>query len=336
MTMTRKRWIDIAKGLSIILVVIGHSGHLEINHFLAWFRMPFFFFVSGLIFKGIKKADYWSWSKLQIRQLMVPYMSYGILFILLFYAFDPTNGYLINTTFNFLYGGMILEGAHTVFWFITCLLLTRLLFGFLLRYALSFQLVLIGSGYILSHVLASYYPSLSFPLNADVTLVTVGYFAIGYYMKNIITKWITSKRLIVTTLLICSAFIMLEVSDTLRYTLDLKYRIFEHMLLDILIPISIVLLVLSLCYYLAKIAFFAWITKLGESTATIMYMHVPLNMLVALLIGYQHGVVLYTVIGTSIPLLLGYLLKLSSLLSFLFLGSVPVRHQNKKDKQHIS
>jgi polysaccharide biosynthesis protein PslL len=46
--------------------------------------------------------------------------------------------------------------------------------------------------------------------------------------------------------------------------------------------------------------------------------------------------VLYTVIGMSIPLLLGYLLKLSSLLSFLFLGSAPVRHQNEKDKQHIS
>jgi polysaccharide biosynthesis protein PslL len=333
--MTRKRWIDMAKGLSIILVVIGHSGHLEINHFLAWFRMPFFFFVSGLIFK-VYEEDYSGWSKVQIKQLLIPYLSYGILLILIFYPFNPTSYYLVDMAFKFLYGGRVLEGAHTVFWFITCLLLTRLLFGFLLRYALSIQLITIGSGYILSHLLASYYPHVSFPLNADVALVTVGYFAIGYYMKSVITRWLTSKSVITICLLLCSAFIGLDVSGILRYTLDLKYRIFENMLLDILIPVSFVLIVLSLCYYLAKSPFFNWITKIGESTATIMYMHVPLNMLVTLLIGYPYGFVLYAIIGVSIPLLLGYLLNYSSILSFLFLGTIPARHQNRRDKQHIS
>ncbi|SNZ04726.1 Fucose 4-O-acetylase [Terribacillus aidingensis] len=334
--MTRKRWIDIAKGLSIILVVIGHSGHLEMNHFLAWFRMPFFFFVSGLIFKVNEKEDYWSWSRIQIRQLMIPYLSYGILFILLFFAVDPTNGYLIDSASDFLYGGMVLEGAHTVFWFITCLLLTRLLFGFLLRYALSIQLITIGCGYILSHLLASYYPHISFPFNADVALVTVAYFAIGYYMKGIITKWITSKRILLVCLLICSTLIVLDVRNTLRYTLDLKYRIFEHMLLDLLIPLSIILVVLTLCYYLAEFSHINWIIKLGENTATIMYMHVPLNMLVILLIGYPYNFVIYTVIGICIPSLIGYLFKSSSILSLLFLGRIRMRHSNREDKQHIS
>ncbi|QXE01081.1 acyltransferase family protein [Terribacillus sp. DMT04] len=334
--MNREKWIDIAKGLSILLVVIGHWGHLEINHFLAWFRMPFFFFVSGLIFKYVAKERYLLWSKKQVLQLMVPYLSYGILFIFIFYPFNPTSAYLIDTTYNFLYGGMVLKGAHTIFWFITCLLLTRLLFGFLLRYALSIQFIIIGSGYLLSHLLAVYYPNFSFPWNADVAFVTLGYFACGYYMKSIITKWITSKRIIVTCLFIWFAFMGLDVSGILRYTLDLKYRIYEHMLLDLLVPISIVLVVLSVCYFLAKTTLFDWITKLGESTATIMYLHVPLNMLVVLLIDYQYEFILYTVIGISIPLILGYLLHSSSILSFLFLGRIPVRHQNRKDNQHIS
>ena len=54
--MTRRiDFIDAAKGVAILLVVLGHSGHSGyIRDFIFTFHVPFFFFVSGLFIKPIE------------------------------------------------------------------------------------------------------------------------------------------------------------------------------------------------------------------------------------------------------------------------------------------
>ena len=52
-TKKRIQWIDIAKGISIILVVYGHSGLNNVPIIGSWlhaYRMPFFFFVLDYCF----------------------------------------------------------------------------------------------------------------------------------------------------------------------------------------------------------------------------------------------------------------------------------------------
>ena len=59
--------IDIAKGISIILVVFGHSqlGHYypNINNALGLFRMPLFFFLSGVFFNSNSTLVYFIFKK---------------------------------------------------------------------------------------------------------------------------------------------------------------------------------------------------------------------------------------------------------------------------------
>lgn len=57
----RVRFVDVAKGMSIVLVAFGHSRLLpmnalaaDVNRMLALFRTPFFFFLSGLFFASAK------------------------------------------------------------------------------------------------------------------------------------------------------------------------------------------------------------------------------------------------------------------------------------------
>lgn len=57
----RLRFVDVAKGMSIVLVAFGHSRLLpmnalaaDVNRMLALFRTPFFFFLSGLFFASAK------------------------------------------------------------------------------------------------------------------------------------------------------------------------------------------------------------------------------------------------------------------------------------------
>ncbi|MCG3413543.1 acyltransferase family protein [Staphylococcus massiliensis] len=54
----RIEWLDLAKGLCIIFVVLGHSGSHWYDNMLSWFRMPLFFFLSGLLFKPILEKNF--------------------------------------------------------------------------------------------------------------------------------------------------------------------------------------------------------------------------------------------------------------------------------------
>ena len=78
MTTAKKRiqWIDIAKGISIILVVYGHSGLNNVPIIGSWlhaYRMPFFFFVSGLLFSGAKYSTIVPFLRKRIKTLYRPY-----------------------------------------------------------------------------------------------------------------------------------------------------------------------------------------------------------------------------------------------------------------------
>lgn len=88
----RKVYLDIAKALCIILVVIGHFNPQqspdwwkEIVRFIYSFHMPLFLFASGLIYISTKKAEqpYLSFIRNKAFRLMIPYFSTSIIIITL-------------------------------------------------------------------------------------------------------------------------------------------------------------------------------------------------------------------------------------------------------------
>ena len=82
MTNRRIAWIDAAKGLGIILIVLGHLASVEAPSafyvYIYAFHVPLFFFISGLTLKpggkpfGAMLAD-------KARTLLVPYLCYALL-----------------------------------------------------------------------------------------------------------------------------------------------------------------------------------------------------------------------------------------------------------------
>ena len=52
-------FIDVAKGIAIFLVVYGHTyDGRNLHLFIYSFHMPLFFFISGLLFKENKYANF--------------------------------------------------------------------------------------------------------------------------------------------------------------------------------------------------------------------------------------------------------------------------------------
>ena len=84
----RVQYISIAKGIGIILVVIGHCINGSIKNFIYLFHMPFFFMMTGYLFKGTDRPIK-RYVKGKIRSLYLPYVIWNSFFLVFHnYFFD--------------------------------------------------------------------------------------------------------------------------------------------------------------------------------------------------------------------------------------------------------
>jgi fucose 4-O-acetylase-like acetyltransferase len=69
----RINWIDIAKGIGIFLVVLGHTGiPVKLSYWIYSFHMPLFFFISGMCFDISKYQSFKSILLKKSKTLLLP------------------------------------------------------------------------------------------------------------------------------------------------------------------------------------------------------------------------------------------------------------------------
>lgn len=79
----RIEWLDSAKAIGIILVIIGHIPFRPnaLNVWLGSFHMPLFFFLAGITYNADKYAELHVLVKSKVRSLIIPYFLFaGITF----------------------------------------------------------------------------------------------------------------------------------------------------------------------------------------------------------------------------------------------------------------
>lgn len=88
------KYITIAKGIGILLVVLGHCANSNIERFLLLFHMPLFFFLSGYVFKDkYLDGNFFDYIKKKIKSLYLPYLVYELIFLCLHNFFININFY---------------------------------------------------------------------------------------------------------------------------------------------------------------------------------------------------------------------------------------------------
>lgn len=82
-TSNRSQYIDFAKGLGIILVVIGHAcvPSEEIGKMIYLFHMPMFFLISGILYNG--NSDLKTYIKKKVLSLYIPFVVWNVLFTII-------------------------------------------------------------------------------------------------------------------------------------------------------------------------------------------------------------------------------------------------------------
>lgn len=90
----RDNSVTIAKGIAIILMVMGHAGcPTWLNEYLYMLRMPLFFFMSGYCFKIAYLNDSKTFMKKRIKGIYQPYIKWTLFFLLLHNVFFHLNIY---------------------------------------------------------------------------------------------------------------------------------------------------------------------------------------------------------------------------------------------------
>lgn len=79
---SRNTHIDIARGIAILLVAVGHSNP-PFSHFIYLFHVALFFFISGYLFKPQYTDHPKVYIGKRIKRLYVPFVAYGLLFLLI-------------------------------------------------------------------------------------------------------------------------------------------------------------------------------------------------------------------------------------------------------------
>ena len=111
--------LDIAKGICILLMVIGHSGMTNIVHHMIYaFHMPFFFFISGVTTNVNRSFRVFSISK--VNGLLVPFLIYYLIHV-------PSYAYIYNRNIMEYFKWELFNGIDNALWFIPILFFAQLI-----------------------------------------------------------------------------------------------------------------------------------------------------------------------------------------------------------------
>ncbi|MEH7127363.1 acyltransferase family protein, partial [Neobacillus drentensis] len=149
---SRLEYLDIAKGILIILVVLGHSSFS--NRFVIyWFHMPAFFIISGLLYRNKYSVNLIN----NIKSLFIPYISFSLINIAAILKVNPNynglEGFILLAE-KHIYSGKVLGG---VFWFIPVFFLTKISFSVINRKNNKYLSTLIALFYLLAHLISIYF-----------------------------------------------------------------------------------------------------------------------------------------------------------------------------------
>ncbi|MBQ9314237.1 MAG: acyltransferase family protein [Clostridia bacterium] len=276
----RERWIDVCKGITMILVVIGHvissyhnSGLLKeatifnfIHAFIYYFHMPLFFFISGYLLDINKnKKD----KKERITEKLISYGIPYIIFSIIYFLLKIFTSQVVNTRLSikdillipiipisfmwYLYAVMIMAILAIVF---TDVKQRKVLF--VISFALKFVTdILLNDASFSSSIFKEL---IIFDIAKNLLWYITGILFYHYKLIEKIKKIKNNNRLT------CLFITLFSIISILTYVMQIKYNFVMDILLSMLG--ILVTLILSL-----KIEKNNLLEKIGKNTLPIYFLH---------------------------------------------------------------
>ena len=288
-------WIAIAKGIAIMLVVLGHTakaeGSMFVFHFVNFIHVPLFFFASGFFFdeKYFENKSLFIFKR--IRGLYVPFVKYGLMFLLLHNSlytlgiYTSKYGWMGET--NVLYGWSDIfsrfiniivfrgggENLLGAFWFLPVLFVASILAMFYLFFIhqLSDKMVCMKWGGVILFILLAFLFS---KVNLSVwefnrrSFLAVSIYLLGFIMKNYSEKILLHKEFVaIRGLRIVSI-------SAILYPKNMSTAVtFFELLYFSIISLSGIFAIFSISKMLSKTVFKSFLVFIGQNTLVILGLH---------------------------------------------------------------
>jgi acyltransferase len=207
----RISWIDIAKAIGILIVLINHAElPLGVITYLGgMFYMPVFFVLSGYTFKESRTESVFQFVKSKAKRLLIPYACFQILLAGMFtiknilakqtvmQAVFPLLGalYSRNALYPYQLDTFVKIPADNVnfftarnapLWFLTGLFVSLVIYKFILSVAkqnIKQEFIYTGIS-IFAGVLLKYFCPILLPWSMDTALISVGFLHLGRCLKR--------------------------------------------------------------------------------------------------------------------------------------------------------
>ncbi len=302
-------WLDIAKGLGIIAVVLGHvladdkesSLSQALVHTIYSFHMPLFFLLAGYTLKPENLSSF-AWRR--GLALGVPYLLFlvmlGLPSLAVSCAAGPIPlfgiGQCKTFAFRLLAGGSSIGGIFSVFWFIPCLFFAMLIAQAFLATARKTRLwpLLLGLLYVVAYLLPLALPVSTAVLAIGVAPLASIFVLAGYGLRHADQHGLMSPAWTSLALVGIAAAIVPQ-------TIDMKYGHFGLPVIGMVASLS-----LSFAFILAARMLtvtgrlsraLSWI---GNRSLVVMYLHQTIHYGLQAA-GLQNAVIV-TLISLVIPL----------------------------------
>lgn len=187
----RLKWLDVAKGIAIIGVIVGHSYDGFITRFIYSFHMPLFFILSGYTIKELPIENIWDATKKDLKRLILPCLYVRAIIVLVDFICGSNN--IIRSVYKGI--NSLLWGNHvtTTFlgikvyevgfiWFFIVIFWAKLLYRILsVKIKSGYMIIVAIFCFIIGNILSS---QRLLPQGIDLILYAIFMLEIGHLMNR--------------------------------------------------------------------------------------------------------------------------------------------------------
>lgn len=324
MAKARNDCIDVAKGLGIILVVIGHvmSPVMSGNSILEWlysviytFHMPLFFFVSGyvakkLVTKPVAKTEL---IKQRLLRLMVPYCVWAVIYLPMKIILAEHVRFSDEYKWYSFFLGNNPDGQ---LWFLYVLFVISI---FMIFFVTSKNISALTILFMIGSILA---PLIPFSIGFTSITLTFSLHQVGFFFLGTLTAVKVDYNKVTTNI---TAFIISAVV-LVSYSVVLWIRKEEVWFLQAMVALCAIYVCLFISALIAKTKVKAPFIYLGKKSMEIYLLHGPLLVIGRILLPVIiHNTYLYllvlSLISIVISLVISFVINKIKIARLLLFGS---------------
>jgi len=261
-------YIDIAKGLCILLVMMVHIGIPEPLPNLYNVKVPLFFVLSGFFFREPDSMKGLLIKKL--RTILIPFLFFYVVSYIIYYVMllmSPSLGTLTKAN-GILDVFLQKEYFNGPLWFLPCLFWVYIINTMVFRYFQNNYLhaliiMMLGClGYLLSQV------HVNLPLTMDTALTAIPFFYVGYLLNKIEFFSVFKSKYVASILCVVAYLLVLICPD---FKVSMSINRYDGNIAELYIACT--LLTISIVELSKAVGGVRQLTYIGENTLLILCTH---------------------------------------------------------------